>query len=111
MLLSDALQKLELMELPEAVRLLREALPLNPGMTGVIHELIRLIKNLHRNPAASTGEEFQELAAQMKDVLSSMLRKKEYIQALPVMQQLCSLLPDDLELLRMRQRLLLETDV
>ena len=96
------------MELPEAVRLLRLAITLNPKMTGVIHEMIRLIIKLLHTPSANTGEEFQALAMQMKDALSSMLQKKEYEQALPVMQQLCALLPDDLELLRLRQRLLLE---
>lgn len=106
--LSDALLKLKLMELPEAVRLLRLAITLNPKMTGVIHEMIRLIIKLLHTPSANTGEEFQALAMQMKDALSSMLQKKEYEQALPVMQQLCALLPDDLELLRLRQRLLLE---
>lgn len=110
MLLSDALLKMELLELPDAVRLLRSAIALNKKMTGVIHELIRLITKLLHNPAANTGEEFHLLASQMKDTLSSMLQKKDYEQALPVMQQLCALLPDDLELLRMRQKLLLEMD-
>ena len=110
MLLSNALLKLEFTEFPEAVRLLRLAISLNPKMTGVIQELIRLITKLLDNPAANMGEEFQALASQMKGTLNSMLQKKEYKQALSVMHQLCSLLPNDLELLRLRQKLLLEMD-
>ena len=110
MILSDVLLKLKYMEIPEAIRLLHTALPLNVKMTGVVHELIRLITKLLNNPASNAGEEFHVLASQMKDTLSSMLQKKNYEQALPVMQQLCSLLPDDLELLRLRQKLLLEMD-
>lgn len=110
MILSDVLLKLKYMEIPEAIRLLHTALPLNAKMTGAVHELIRLITKLLNNPASNAGEEFHVLASQMKDTLSSMLQKKNYEQALPVMQQLCSLLPDDLELLRLRQKLLLEMD-
>lgn len=108
--LAEAMKKLELKEFSEAVRLLRAALSLDPAMTGVIQEVLRLINNMLNNPAFAAGEEFQTLAVQMKETLKSMIQNKQYQEAVPVMQQLCTLLPGDLELLRLRQKLLLEMD-
>lgn len=110
LLLSEALQKLDMMEYSETVRLLSLALPLNTAMTGVVREFIRLAADMIDNPASNTGGEFMNLASQMKAALNTMLQNRQFSEAVPVMQQLCVLLPDDLELLRMRQRLFLEAD-
>lgn len=104
--ISEALACIEERRLPEAVRLFRLSLHLYPSMTTVIHEVIRLLRNSMDNPAPGTGEEFQALAGQMKNSLSALADQGQYAQALPVMQKLCTLLPDDLELLRLRQRIL-----
>lgn len=105
-LLSEAIQKLETKEFSDAVRLLRTALSLNPAMTSVIHEILRLIADMLHNPAPVSGAEFQTLAVQMKSTLEAMIEKKQYKEAMPVMQQLSTLLPNDLELLKLRQKLL-----
>ena len=109
--LSDALKKLEHKEYPEAIQMLRVALTLDSSMTGIVHEIIRLIANRINNPACNATEEFKTLAIQMKNALNTMIQCKQYEQAVPVMQQLCSLLPDDLELLRLRQKLLREINI
>ena len=44
----------------------------------------------------------------MKSALNIMFEKKQYTEALSILPQLVSLLPEDLELLRMKQRLLKE---
>jgi regulator of sirC expression with transglutaminase-like and TPR domain len=62
------------------------------------------LKNSVDNPARNAGPEFESLAGQMKNNLSAMIEQEQYAQALPVMQQLCELLPEDLELLKLRQR-------
>ena len=105
-LVSEALACIEGRNPLEAVRLFRLALHFYPSMTGVIHEVIRLLKNNMNNPAPNAGAEFQALAGQMKNSLAVLIEQGQYAQAMPVMQQLCTLLPEDLELLRMRQRLL-----
>ncbi len=105
-LVSEALACIEGRNPLEAVRLFRLALHFYPSMTGVIHEVIRLLKNNMNNPAPNAGAEFQALAGQMKNSLAVLIDQGQYAQAMPVMQQLCTLLPEDLELLRMRQRLL-----
>lgn len=108
LLVSDALEKIENRSFPEAVRLFRKALRFEPSMTGVIREMIRQISIKAENPVQNTGEEFQMLAEQMKDTLRTMADNKQHVQALQVIQQLTPLLPEDLELLRIRQNILRE---
>ena len=103
-LVSEGLTCIEEQKLPDAARLFRQALKYYPSMTSVIHELIRQLKNSVDNPARNAGPEFESLAGQMKNNLSAMIEQEQYAQALPVMQQLCELLPEDLELLKLRQR-------
>lgn len=107
-LVSEALTCIDERKLPEAARLLRMALHFYPSMTGVIHEVTRQLKNSIDNPAQTAGEEFQLLAGQMKNSLAVLIEQGQYAQAVPVMQQLCTLIPEDLELLRLRQKLLLK---
>lgn len=104
----EALEKMECGEFPEAIRLFRRGLRFYPSMTGVIREVIRQMTAKVQTPAINTGEEFQMLAGQMKEALKTMIENQQYTEALPVILQLSPLLPDDLELLRMRQRVLQE---
>lgn len=108
LLTSEALEKIEQGKFPEAVRLFRQALHFYPAMTSAIREVIRQMTVKAENPV-QTGEEFQILAQQMKEALKTMICNHQYVQALPVILQLSPLLPEDLELLRMRQKVLQET--
>ena len=76
----------------------------------MIHEVIRQLKNSADNPARNAGAEFELLAEQMKNNLSTMIDQGQYTQALPVMQQLCTLLPEDLGLLKLRQKFYQKAD-
>ena len=105
---SKALKRMGEQRFPDAVHLFRSALRVYPAMTGVVQEVIRQMKNRMENPVPDAGEEFRMLAGQMKQSLSMLAEQGQYAQAQPVMQQLCSLLPEDLELLRIRQRLLVK---
>ena len=105
-LLSEAIQKMEHMEYEKAVHLLHSALFLDPEMTGVISEVVREISGRTKNPMLNTGTEFQMLAKQMKAALKKMLKNKQYQDAQPIVTQLLQLLPEDLELLRIRQKLI-----
>ena len=109
-LVSEGLACIEEQRLPDAARLLRQALRYYPSMTGVIHEVIRQLKNSADNPARNAGAEFELLAEQMKNNLSTMIDQGQYTQALPVMQQLCTLLPEDLGLLKLRQKFYQKAD-
>lgn len=107
--LSKALEKMEAMEYPAAIRLFREAIRYCPDMTGVIRETIRQMSVKADVPSANAGEEFRMLTQQMKDALKAMITNGQYADALPVILQLSPLLPEDLELLRMRQEILRQT--
>lgn len=104
----EALEKVESNEFPEAIRLFRNALRFAPGMTGVIREVLRQISVRVENPVQNTDKEFLMLAHQMKKILQAMLDAEQYPQALQIILQLSSLLPEDLELLRIRQKVLQE---
>lgn len=93
-------------ELPEAVRLFRTALKYRPSMTGVIRDVIRQMAVKVENPGQNAGNEFFVLAEQMKETLRGMIADGQYTEALSVIMQLSSLLPEDLELLRIRQNVL-----
>lgn len=103
---SEALDKMRSQKFPEAIRLFRKSLRFDPKMTGVIREVIRQISVNLENPIQNAGEEFRTLAQQMKGELRDMLENKQYTQALQIILQLSPLLPEDLELLRMRQNVL-----
>ena len=78
-------------------------------MTSVIREVIRQMTAMVNTPVQNTGDEFRMLARQMKDTLKVMISNQQYADALPIVLQLSPLLPEDLELLRMRQTILQET--
>lgn len=102
----EGLKKMEQAEFPEAVRSFRTALRFYPPMASVIREVIRQMSMKLNTPVQNMGDEFQMLAQQMKDALKGMIANRQYREALPVILQLSPLLPEDLELLRMRQHVL-----
>ena len=102
--LSEALQNAANQKPAEAIHLFRTALRYRPSMTGVIKEIIREMAETVKNPTQSK-EEFQKLAKQTKQALKEMITNGQYQEALSVVTQLSVLLPDDLELLRLRQNI------
>lgn len=104
---SEALKKMKNLEYPESVHLLHKAIRIYPKMTGVIREVIRQMTVKVENPVQN-GAEFRILSCQMKEALNGMLNNGQYIEALPIILQLSSLLPEDLEVLRIRQKILCE---
>lgn len=102
----EALGKMEHAEFLEAVRLFRRALKFYPSMTSVVREAIRHISQKADLPVQNTGEEFQMLGRQMKEALRTLVDNGQNAEALQVILQLSPLLPEDLELLRMRQKVL-----
>ena len=108
---ADALKKIEEGALPEGARLFKEAVGLYPALSGAIRESLRQAAAGAGAPAASAGEEFAQLAVQMKGAVRGMIGNRQYVEALAVIQQLLPLLPDDLEILKMRQSALRESEL
>lgn len=99
----DALEYWTQGKLAETVRLFRQALQIYPQMTGVVREILRLLKNEIEHPIQSAGAEFEQLAVQMKAVLHAMVQSGQYMEAMSVLPQLLPLLPNDMELLKIQQ--------
>lgn len=102
----EALDDMEKGEMAKAVRAFRDALRIYPNMTSVVNEIIRYLKQDMNHPPVNAGTEFEQLAVQMKEALRGMIQAGQYEQASPVVEQLLPLLPEDLELLKMRQAIL-----
>ena len=106
---AGALKKIEEGALSEGARLFKEAVGLCPTLSGVIREALRQVAAGADAPPAPAGEEFAQLAVQMKEAVRGMIGNRQYAEALAVIQQLQPLLPDDLEILKMRQKALRES--
>ena len=104
--LQEALSCWEQGKLAETIRFLREAILIEPRMTGVVREVIRLLNNEIAWPVPDAGPEFEQLAKQMKEALRGMIEGRNDKEAMSVLLQLLPLLPKDRELLKMQQILL-----
>lgn len=86
--------------------MLGEAFHIYPDMTGVITEVFRQAARKLDDPALNTGTEFLMLANQMKETLRTLAETNEAAQACEILNQLLPLLPEDMELIWMRQELI-----
>ena len=82
-----------------------------PEMTGVIIELTRQAVYRMNDPAKHADAEFLQLAGRMKDTLRTLMASGQTAQAAAILDQLLPLLPDDLELIRIRQEVIRRTKV
>lgn len=101
-LAQEALEQLDCAQMVPAVKSFRKALAVYPKLSGVIRELLRQLQA--EKPPQNENPEFQQLAVQMKTAIVEMLKKGQAKEAIGVIEQLLPLLPDDLELLRLKQR-------
>lgn len=90
------------------IPLLRDAYRIYPKLTAVISQLIRYLTEQIEKPPKVVSEEFAALGKQVKGVLSELMEKGQWEEAYSVTAQLIPLLPDDLEVLRMKQMILRE---
>ncbi len=104
-----ALEALKQEEIPEAVRLFGDAFHINPDMSGVITELIRQTVRRLGDPALHGGTEFLQLASQMKEMLRTLLYANQTEQAAEILNQLLPIIPEDLELIWIRQEFIRRT--
>ena len=102
----EALKEWEHGQISEVVRMLGEAFHIYPDMTGVITEVFRQAARKLDDPALNTGTEFLMLANQMKETLRTLAETNEAAQACEILNQLLPLLPEDMELIWMRQELI-----
>ena len=104
--LMDALRLIESGKYIESFPFLKEALHIYPKMSGTVGQLLRYLEEEIESPKQAVPEEFMVLGEQVKQVLRGLIASGQWEEAYRVMGQLLSLLPDDLEVLRMKQELL-----
>ena len=104
--IQDTFEKIENENWGDAVKGLRKALDIHPGLSVVIKRLLDHVIEKSEEASRKKGEEFEALSVQIKQALRGMIERQEYCQAEPVIAQLLSLLPNDMEVLKMKQIML-----
>ncbi len=89
---------------PQVLKGLRDVINIYKPLCGVIRRLLSMISEEINQPAP-TNPEFLALANQVKQTVQYLLQENRCEEALPLIQQLSTLLPKDLEVVRLRQEL------
>ena len=88
------------------IPLLAKAVRALPEMSDVIKVLSSDLEEKLQPPRQPVSEEFQALGNQVKQVLQGLIQAGQWQEAYGVAEQLVTLLPDDLEVLKMKQEIL-----
>lgn len=97
-------EDLERSNYPQVLQRLREIIYIYKPFCGVIRRMLSIIADEINQPEQANPE-FLALGAQVKKIVRSLIQENRYKDALPFIQQLSSLLPKDLEVVRLRQEL------
>lgn len=90
----------------ECIRLLRNAVHTYPQMSGAISCLSDYMEEKIKEPPRQVSEEFRVLGDQVKQVLNGLVANEQWGEAYGVAEQLLTLLPGDLEVLKMKQEIM-----
>ena len=104
--LINALNLIDAGKLIESFPFLKESLKIYPKMSGAVGQLLRYLEEEIQSPKQVITEEFMLLGEQVKQILRGLINGGQWDEAYGVMEQLLSLLPDDLEVLQMKQEIL-----
>lgn len=97
-------EDLEKSNYPQVLQRLRETIYIYKPFCGVIRRMLSIIADEINQPE-QVNPEFLALGAQVKNIVRSLIQQNRYEDALPFIQQLSTLLPKDLEVVRLRQEL------
>ena len=75
-------------------------------MSIAVSGLTKYLTEKLANPPQPVSEEFKVLGTQVKQMLYGLMENRQWADAYGVNSQLISLLPDDLEILRLKQEIL-----
>ena len=90
----------------DCIPLLKKALRIYPQLSVAVSHLSEYLENKIRTPGQYVSEEFIALSSQVKQMLFLFIENGQWQEALGVAEQLISLLPGDLEILRLKQEIL-----
>ena len=88
------------------IPLLSKAVHAFPEMSDVIRKLSNYLEEKLQTPRQPVSEEFESLGNQVKQVLRGLVETGQWQEAFGVAEQLMALLPNDLEVLKMKQDIL-----
>lgn len=102
----EALTLIEEGHFAEGIPLLKDAAYMCPRMSAAVSQFLRALDEQVLAPKQTVSEEFMILGGQVKQVILGLMEKGQWEEAYGVMAQLVPLLPNDLEVLRMKQLIL-----
>lgn len=102
----DALSAIDRGNLTDSGPLLKAAIQIYPKMSAAVNQLLRSLEEQIYLSSHTVPEEFTALGDQVKQVLHELIENEQWEEAYGVTSQLIPLLPDDLEVLRMKQEIL-----
>ncbi len=102
----EALRLIEAGNIADSISLLAEALQIYPRMSAALSHLTRYLNERIRTMGQPVSEEFRILGGQVKQVLYGLIENRQWAEALGVIRQLIALLPEDMEVLRLKQEII-----
>lgn len=84
---------------------LEKAIHIYPQMSGAISRLTGYIEEKMISPKPSVSAEFEMLGRQIKQMLPDLIKSGQWAEAYAVVNQLITLLPGDLDILRLKQEI------
>ncbi len=105
--MKEVLQNLDSENYMACIPLLKNALHICPQMSVVVSRLSEYLEEIMAESQHTTSEEFMVLGRQVKQMLFGLIENRQWQAAYGIIEQLTSLLPDDLEVLRLKQEILM----
>lgn len=101
--MEQVFRDLENVDLQGVLQGLYRAIGICPSLCGVIRRMLPVIEE--EMEKAGRPNEFETLGAQVKQMVRDLIQEGRLIDAMPLIEQLSSVMPRDLEVLRLRQKL------
>ena len=106
--LEQAFLYIEQERFADSLPFLKKAVHIYPQMSSAVSQMIPYLEEQIRSPRQEITDEFRLLSTQVKQVLYDLVEKRQWEEAYGVADRLLSLLPDDLDVLRLKQVILRE---
>lgn len=104
--IENVLRNMESRSYEGCIPLLQKAVHVFPEMSSVVGQLTEYLEEKLQAPQKPVSEEFEALGTQVKQVLHGLMGNKQWEEACGVVSQLITLLPDDLEVIKLKQEIL-----
>lgn len=102
----EALRLINSGNIADSISLLSAALHIYPQMSAAVSHLTRYLNEKIRTMGQPVSEEFRMLGGQVKQVLYGLIESGQWAEAKGVIHQLAALLPEDMEVLRLKQEII-----